>query len=184
VARAVLAAMWTAVGPKEYKDMSSELPRDFWPLLEAAMLEAPPPPGLEDPRGGGRGLSVEEFLDRVAELAGLDRDRARIATEAVLETLAARVTAGQIEDLALFLPRELHAALERGIARSHGQALPLSLDEFVGEVAQREGISRRKEAADHFRAVMAALREAVGEKEFQDTTAQLPEEYRSLMRQR
>jgi hypothetical protein len=29
--------------------------------------------------------------------------------------------------------------------------------------------------------VLAVLREAVGEKEFQDTTAQLPREYRTLL---
>ncbi|GII25451.1 DUF2267 domain-containing protein [Planosporangium mesophilum] len=181
VARAVLAATWTAVGPKEYKDLSSELPKDFQPLLEVAMLQAPPRPGPEgDPRFG-RPMSLDEFLDRVAVRAGLDREGARKATEAVLEALAMRVTAGQVNDLRPFLPRELHAALDRGISRSRGVALPLSLEEFINQVTQREGISKTKEATRHAQAVISVLREAVGEKEFQDTTAQLPEEYRRTL---
>jgi uncharacterized protein (DUF2267 family) len=183
-ARAVLAALWTTVGPKEFNDMGAQLPKDFGPLLEAAMLEAPPRPGPEEDPRFGRALSFDEFIRQVAERAGIDRDQARKATEAVLEALAMRVTAGQINDLRPFLPRELHPALDRGTARSDGQALPLSLDEFVNEITQREGISRKKEALEHVRAVMAVLREAVGEKEFQDTNAQLPEEYRTLVRQR
>ncbi|HEV7897140.1 MAG TPA: DUF2267 domain-containing protein [Planosporangium sp.] len=184
VARAVLAALWTTVGPKEFKDMGSELPKDFWPLLEAAMLEAPPRPGPEgDPRFG-RAMSLDEFITRVAERAGLDREGARKATEAVLEALAMRVTAGQVNDLRPFLPRELHAALDRGIAHSRGVALPLSLEEFINRVTQREGISKTKEAVQHTQAVISVLHEAVGEKEFQDTAAQLPEEYRVLVRQR
>jgi uncharacterized protein (DUF2267 family) len=36
-ARAVLAALWRAVGPKEFDDMRSELPKDFGPLLDDAV---------------------------------------------------------------------------------------------------------------------------------------------------
>jgi uncharacterized protein (DUF2267 family) len=184
VARAVLAALWTAVGPKEFHDMCSQLTKDFGPLVEAAEREAPPRPGPEgDPRFG-RPMSYDEFVRRVAERAGADLDQARKATEAVLETLAMRVSAGQINDLRPRLPRELHPALDRGMARSHGQALPLTLDEFINEVTAREGISRTKEGLEHARAVLTALREAVGEKEFQDTNAQLPDEYRVLVAQR
>jgi uncharacterized protein (DUF2267 family) len=183
VTRAVLAALWTTVGPKEFHDMCSQLPKDFGPLVEAATLIAPPLPGPEDPRFG-HPLSLDEFIRQVAVRAATDLDQARRATEAVLEALAMRVTAGQINDLRPFLPRELHLALDRGMVRSHGQALPLSLDEFVSEITRREGISRKTEALEHGRAVMAVLRQAVGEKEFQDTNAQLPQEYRTLVTQR
>ncbi|MGC9665947.1 DUF2267 domain-containing protein [Planosporangium sp. 12N6] len=182
IARAVLAATWTAVGPREFNDMGSELPKDFWPLLEAAMLEAPPRPGPDDPRYSGQRLSLDEFLDRVAQHTGLDRAQARKATEAVLEALAMRVTAGQINDLRPFLPGELHAALDRGMVLSRGQAMPLSLEAFLNHVQAAEGIRSPKEASRHVRAVLAVLREAAGEKEFQDTAAQLPEEYLALAR--
>jgi uncharacterized protein (DUF2267 family) len=179
VARAVLATLWTAVGPKEFADMSSQLPGDFVPLLESAVLEAPPRPRDEEPPFVGT-LSFDQFLDRVAERAGLDRDQARKASEAVLEALAMRVSAGQVEDLRPFLPYELRPALDRGLTRSRGEAMPLSLGEFVDKITQREGVSGQ-EAPAHARAVLAVLREAVGEKEFQDTTAQLPREYRTLL---
>jgi uncharacterized protein (DUF2267 family) len=179
VARAVLATLWTAVGPKEFADMSSQLPGDFVPLLEAAIPDAPPRPRDEEPPFVGT-LSFDEFLARVAERAGLSRDGARKATEAVLEVLAMRVSAGQVDDLRPFLPYELRPALDRGLTRSRGEAMPMPLDEFVNKIMQREGVSG-PEAPAHARAVLAVLREAVGEKEFQDTTAQLPREYQRLL---
>jgi uncharacterized protein (DUF2267 family) len=124
-------------------------------------------------------LPLDAFLDRVAERAGLDRDGARRATEAVLEVLALRVSAGQVEDLRPFLPYELRPALDRGMNRSRGRALPLTLEEFIDRLTQREGVSEQ-EAPAHARAVLSALRDAVSEKEFHDTTAQLPREYRAL----
>jgi uncharacterized protein (DUF2267 family) len=169
------------VGPKEFADIRSQLPGDFVPLLDAAMLEAPPRPRDEEPPFRGM-LSLDEFLGRVAERAGLDRDGARRATEAVLEVLAMRVTDGQIDDLRPFLPYELRPALDRGLTRSGGRALPLSLDAFVDEITRREGGSR-EDAAGHARAVLSVLHSEVGEKEFSDTLAQLPREYRTLVTQ-
>jgi uncharacterized protein (DUF2267 family) len=179
LARAVLATLWTAVGPKEFADMSAQLPGDFVPLLEAAALDAPPRPWDEEPPFIGE-LAIDRFLDRVAERAGLDRNGARKATEAVLEVLALRVSAGQVEDLRPYLPYELRPALDRGLNRSRGRALPLSLSEFIDRLTQREGVSGQ-EAPAHARAVLSVLREAVGEKEFQDTAAQLPREYETLL---
>jgi uncharacterized protein (DUF2267 family) len=181
VARAVVATLWTAVGPKEFADMQSQLPGEFVPLIEAAIREAPPRPPEDEPPLRGT-LSVDEFLSRVAERTGLDRDRARRATEAVLEVLAMRITDGQIDDMRPFLPYELRPALDRGLTRSRGKALPLSLDAFVEEITKREGVSRA-EAESHARAVLSVLHEVVGDKEFGDAIAQLPREYRTLVAQ-
>jgi uncharacterized protein (DUF2267 family) len=57
---------------------------------------------------------------------------------------------------------------------------PLTYDEFV-TVADREGISLDT-AFEHVRAVISTLREAVGEQEFLDVTAQLPDEYEVAVR--
>jgi uncharacterized protein (DUF2267 family) len=57
----------------------------------------------------------------------------------------------------------------------------MSLEAFVGAIAKLEGVSR-SEAAQHARATLATLREAVGEKEWSDTTAQLPGEYQPLLK--
>jgi uncharacterized protein (DUF2267 family) len=125
-------------------------------------------------------MSIDEFIGRVAERTGLDRRRAQRAAEAVLEALAYRITAGQVEDLERRLPAELQSALERGKAERR-PARPLSLDTFLALIADREGVDRGQ-AAEHARAVLAVLREAVGEDEFHDTTEQLPGEYQVLLR--
>jgi uncharacterized protein (DUF2267 family) len=181
VARAVMAALWTAAGPKEFNDMQSELPGDFLPLLETAQAQAPPPTS-EPPQPFRGSLTADEFVRRVAQRAGLEPDRARKATEAVLETLALRVTEGQIQDLRPFIPPELHDPLTFGVLRSHGRALRMSVEEFLDEIAQREGEGlTREQAAAHARAVFSVLREAVGDKEFRDTVAQLSRDYKPLI---
>src|SRR4051794_33212828 len=43
-ARAVFVALWRAVGPDEFHDLRSELPKDFEPLLDDALHEPPPQP--------------------------------------------------------------------------------------------------------------------------------------------
>jgi uncharacterized protein (DUF2267 family) len=126
-------------------------------------------------------ITLDQFLDRVSKRTRLDREAALRAAEAVLEVLAIRITAGQVEDIAALLPPELRPALERGIAARGADAVPLSDDAFVVEVAGREPTSRAK-AVEHIRAVFNALRETLPQKEWSDTIAQLPDEYRPLMR--
>lgn len=178
-ARAVFGALWLAVGPDEFADMRSELPMDFEPLLDDALREAPRPRLSEPPPPDA--MSYEDFVDRVAERAVLDRERAQRATDAGLEELAIRITGGQVDDLERLLAPELRPPLERGRARSRGAAESLTLDTFLAEIARREGVDRGQ-ATEHARAVLRTLREAVGEKEWHDTTAQLPDEYSLLWR--
>ena len=167
-ARAVFVALGVAVAPGELRDMAAQLPNDFEPLLQAA--------------GVGRRRAMREPYDltrRVAELAGIEHEQARKATEAVLETLAVRISAGEVEDLRKEIPSNLHHALDRGL-RERRDAVPMSLDEFLDHIAEREGISRDV-ALDHTRAVFAALREMISSKEFHDMAAQLPDEYAPLL---
>jgi uncharacterized protein (DUF2267 family) len=70
------------------------------------------------------GITLDQFLDRISERTGLDRDAALRAAEAALEVLAIRITAGQAEDIAAGLPPELRPALERGIAARGRAAVP------------------------------------------------------------
>jgi uncharacterized protein (DUF2267 family) len=162
-ARAVFTALDRALSDDEFADMVAQLPKDFAFLL-------PRGPAVEV-------LPVEEFLDRVADRAGLDADAARRASDAVLETLAERIAEGEVDDLIGRLPVPLHAALKRGKAR-HPEARRMSLERFVDRVAEREGVPP-EQARTHARAVLATLREAVGE-EFYDVTVQLPPEYAVL----
>jgi uncharacterized protein (DUF2267 family) len=167
-ARAVFVALGVAVAPGELRDMAVQLPKEYEPLLQAA--------------GVGRRRETREPYDltlRVAELAGLDREQARKAIEAVLETLAVRISAGEVEDLMKEIPPNFHPALRRGLRESH-DARKMSVDEFLDHIAEREGISR-EEALEHTRAVFAALRELISGKEFSDMAAQLPGEYAPLL---
>jgi uncharacterized protein (DUF2267 family) len=167
-ARAVFVALGVAVAPGELRDMAAQLPAEYEPLLQAA--------------GVGRRRVTRDPYDlvlRVAELAGLDRQQARKATEAVLETLAVRVSAGEVEDLMREIPRNLHPALERGLRESR-EARKMSVDEFLDHIAEREGISR-EQALEHTRVVFAALRELITGKEFSDVASQLPGEYAPLL---
>jgi uncharacterized protein (DUF2267 family) len=175
-ARAVFRALGATVSREELHDMASELPKDFGELVEAA--ESAPPPGTPRERPA---IDADTFRERVAQRAGLDPDAAARAIDAALEALAVRITAGQVEDLEPFLPPELQRPLERGRAESDGAAKPLSLDEFVRLIADREGVTP-DEAREHARAVFGVLRAVVGDKEWHDTIAQLPRDYAIVRR--
>jgi uncharacterized protein (DUF2267 family) len=164
-ARAVLLALSRSVSADEFDDMVAELPKSFAPLLpRGEQLEV---------------MAAEVFLRRLRERAGVDGEAAQRATGAVLETLAERISGGEVRDLIDQLPPELHEPLRRGDALSNGAARKMSLREFVRRVAEREGVTPG-EAQEHVRAVLATLREAVSPKEWLDVTAQLPEEYAAV----
>jgi uncharacterized protein (DUF2267 family) len=125
-------------------------------------------------------MNYEAFIQAVQDELGLHHDEAAEAVDATLETLAERISGGEVEDLMSELPEELRPALERGSMESHGVARKMSLEEFVREVAWREGATP-DDARKHARAVFKALRQAVDEDEFEDVVAQLPDEYTALL---
>jgi uncharacterized protein (DUF2267 family) len=169
-AAAVFTALQRAVSRKELHDVIEELPTpEFARLLPAG-------PAL-------RVMEIDDFLDRVAKRAGIDRAAAERATDAVLETLAERIAAGEVRDLLVRLPLELHDALRRGAQHGDGAAVPMSFDEFIRRVAEREGgdVDPLLGAREHARAVLVTLREAVGDDEWFDVTVQLPREYDAVL---
>ena len=166
-ARAVFTALGRTVDASEIADMKAELPQEFAPLVAES-----------EGRFSGA-VTLEALLEGVADRAGLFPDGARKATEAVLETLAERIAAGEVDDLKALLPPELHAALERGKRRGDGKAVRMSLDDFVRRVAQREGISPDA-AREHVAGVLSTLHELLPDAEWRDVTAQLPREYEAL----
>jgi uncharacterized protein (DUF2267 family) len=176
--RAVFSALFHAVGPEEFHDMRSELPKDFDPVLDDALRDA----GVivTEPTEPQPGMSFDEFIEDVADRADVDREQAQRIAEVVLEVLAIRLTGGQVEDLEARLPPELHPAMERGLSQSGTTARTLSALEFAREVARRLDISS-DDAEAHARAVFTTLRVCVGEKEFRDTIAQLPDDFRGLI---
>jgi uncharacterized protein (DUF2267 family) len=167
LAAAVFTALGEAIAPGEMRDVVRQLPAEFDPLLEAAGV------GLQ------RAREDEALLSRLVMRTGLDRDHARRARDAVLMTLAERISDGEVADLEAELPRSLHAALERGLRESRA-ARAMSLDEFVARVAEREGVGR-DEAEQHVRAVFELLRETVSGREIADVLAQLSRDYAPLL---
>jgi uncharacterized protein (DUF2267 family) len=164
-ARAVLAAFGQAVDPGEFANMAAQLSKDYAPLL---------------PRGRDvHVLPADDFVLRVAELADLEPDAAVRATEAVLETLAERIAAGEVEDLISRLAVGLHPPLKRGEQR-RPEATAMPVEEFLRRIAEREGVSVREEP-EHARAVFTTLREAVGDEEYFDVTVQLPDDYQAVL---
>jgi len=172
--RAVFAALRESVSRDELADLASELPRE----LEMLLFDDTLLPELEDASAGP--MAADEFIDRVARRTALDRDEARRVVDVVLEALAERIAGGEVADIAERLPAELRAPLERGSARSGDSARWLPLKQFLMAIADREGVTRAQ-ARLHVRAVLATLREAVGEQELRDVASELPHEYRSLM---
>jgi uncharacterized protein (DUF2267 family) len=168
-ARGVFAALGWVVDKEELSDMAAELPNDFGPLLEATMdayaRRSTPPP-----------LFVDEFADRVARRAGLKPIEALAASAAGREARGQRLSHGEVEDVAPRIPEELRPSLWRGDADSSGVARPLGLADFLRLTAEIEGVTP-DQAKEHARAVFATLREVVGEDEFADIEAQLPDEY-------
>jgi uncharacterized protein (DUF2267 family) len=166
-ARAVFTALGAAIAPGELRDVVRQLPAEFDALLDAAGV------GLHRLTGDA------DVVFRIVVRTGLDRDRARRAVEAVLTTLAERISDGEVADLEAELPADLRHALERGLHESRA-ARPMSMDEFVSRVAEREGVGR-DEAEQHARLVFATLREIISGKEFADMAAQLSRDYAPLL---
>jgi uncharacterized protein (DUF2267 family) len=165
-ARAVFLALAHTVSPDELADVEAELSKDYAPLL---------------PRGRWVDrLPLDEFLERVAARAGVDVQRARRATEAVLEATAERVAGGDVDDLIPHLPVELHAPLKRGRDWTGANARRMPVGDFLRRVSDLEGEDIAT-AREHARAVFVTLREAVGVEEFFDIEAQLPDDYAPLL---
>ena len=147
--------------------------------MSRSAIEALLDPGNGSPESRGerpRTASAEDFYRRVADEAGLDVDRACVVTEAALEALGDRISGGEADDLAALLPAELREPLARGKAKSNGAARPLSLDEFLSEIAELAGISE-EDARLQARVVFGVLRDFVGENEMRDVFEQVPDDY-------
>src|SRR3954453_14977848 len=123
-------------------------------------------------------MQYGEFMKDVRERAGIDEDRAEKAVRATLNTLDQRRAGGEPHDLASQLPEELKQTVE--LTTGEGAGIGWDADEFVAKVAAREGCSP-KQAREHVRAILAALRDAVTPREFDDLTSQLDRSYRELL---
>jgi uncharacterized protein (DUF2267 family) len=138
---------------------------------ESLISTRPPPRGA---------LEFEDFIARVAGRARVKPHEALRASEAVLEALAGRLSGGQVDDIAARVPAAFWPPLTRGKAQSQHAARSLEVEEFLRAAAERERITA-EQAWEHARAVLATLREAIGQAEFAAVAAQLPKAYAELL---
>lgn len=123
-------------------------------------------------------MDYDTFVDQVAQRTGTPVVRAVELTGAVLETLAERLTGGEVLDLAVQLPAHLQVMVKPGPANEAAQRFGAA--EFVTRVAARARADEPT-ARVAVRAVFTTLREAIRGGEFDDVAVQLPREYRELV---
>ncbi|GAB3146527.1 hypothetical protein GCM10027290_28450 [Micromonospora sonneratiae] len=121
-------------------------------------------------------MNYDTFIDLVAQRARVPSEQAVDLTRATLETLADRLTSGEVLDLAVQLPKPLQTTLrKRGEARES-----FGVEEFTRRVGVGAGVDEAT-AGTGLQAVFTTLREAVSGGEFDEVMTQLPGEYRDLV---
>jgi len=118
-----------------------------------------------------------EFWKQLQEVLGLDDpDRVRQLGEKVLETLSARLTYDEAEDLKAQLPHGLKQVWER---REH-EMEKLDRDEFVEKIRSECDLADTDQAEDVVRSVFGVLQEGISPGEAQDVEAQLPADLKPI----
>lgn len=130
-------------------------------------------------------MQSEEFILKVRERAGLaDKDQAKRAIEAVLETLRARIQHASGDNVAAQLPKEIKDLWESGmwehIQRSMGGFERLDLGAFLSRVATELGYYDINQAEATTRAVFATLQEQVTPGAKETITRELPQDLREF----
>ncbi|MCO1594298.1 DUF2267 domain-containing protein [Micromonospora sp. RHAY321] len=125
-------------------------------------------------------MNYDTFIDQVSQRTRAPSEQAVELTRAVLETLAERLTGGEVLDLAVQLPQPLQLVLKP--SPSVEQAERIGAAEFVARVALRARVDEPA-AREAVRAVFTTLREAITGGEFDDVATQLPRDYRALVEQ-
>lgn len=162
---ATLATLQEAVSGGELEDIMPAFLRD--PAYLELWASAPEPPPVGAPIG------YEEFVGRVRTLGRLDQEEARLLVEATLASLAERITLGEAQQLATWLPSELQLPVES----TSSPAEPFDAQELVHRIQRRSGLPLPQASP---RPVLRALREALPDSELHDVFSQLPDEIRQL----
>jgi uncharacterized protein (DUF2267 family) len=123
-------------------------------------------------------MDQKGLIRAVAERAGLSREESADITRAVLEGLADQLSEGEARRLATDLP--FPAEQVPAPRRRRKGAHPVRVHDFIRQVSQRTGLTN-DEARAGAGAVLAALREALGEEEYRHLVGQLPTEYTGLV---
>ncbi|WP_433246935.1 DUF2267 domain-containing protein [Streptosporangium sp. CA-135522] len=120
-------------------------------------------------------MEYKEFVQTVAERAGLSREEAADLTRATLETLGERLSSGEARHLAKHLPDPLPESLS-----AEGRSEQFGLHDFVVRVSRRTGLTER-ETTGGVRAVLTTLRETIPDDTFGHAMLQLPGEFLEMV---
>ncbi|BCB91352.1 DUF2267 domain-containing protein [Phytohabitans suffuscus] len=115
------------------------------------------------------------FIHKVAEWTGTTTDVAEALTEATLRALSQRISGGEAADLADRAPDELRPYL----TKAQEEPEPFPYEEFIRRVAESVNVDLATAEAG-VAAVLHALRDVVGYRQFGDAVAQLPKNLASL----
>jgi putative drug exporter of the RND superfamily len=121
-------------------------------------------------------LSRKQFIGRIASRTGLAPEDASRPVQAVLCTLAERITKKEARVLAMHLPRGLRPFLKARARRPER----FGLEEFVDRVARRQGTSTGS-ARETTRVVMHTLADVVARGEIDYLRAQLSPDYGAVL---
>jgi len=122
-------------------------------------------------------MDQRELARAVAERSGLSREESADITWAVLEGLADQLSEGEARRLALDFP-DLAGRPQESRRRTK-EAHPVKVHDFIRQVSQRTGLTDH-EAGSGAGAVLAAMRDGLGEEEYRHLVGQLPAQYASL----
>ncbi len=133
----------------------------------------------------GQNMHEEEFLSKIKQRAGLkDLDEARRDTEAVFETLRARISHEGGDNVAEQFPLELKRLWESGLLEHVAGSVTgferYDLGAFLANVAQRLGVQDVREAEMITIAVFAALKDQITPGASHAIESQLPEDIRTF----
>lgn len=154
--QAVVAALSETVGVDEVEDARAQLPPEYEELFEP-----------------GEALGSESFVEAVADHGDMPRSHARRASEVTLNALGERLSKGEAEDVAEYLPSPADDWL---VPDEPARALDYDFDELVAHIADQEHVTRER-AVEHAEAVTDVLAETVGEAELDRMQSQLPATY-------
>jgi uncharacterized protein (DUF2267 family) len=124
-------------------------------------------------------MDQKELVRAVAERTTLSREESADITRAVLEGLAGQLSDGEARRLAADLPGPLAEQLQAPRRRRKG-AHPVGVNDFIRQLSQRTGLTD-EDARAGTGAVLATLREALGEEEYRHLIGQLPAGYTGLV---
>ena len=126
-------------------------------------------------------MQNQEFLSEVQRRIGAaSSDETAAATRAVLETLADHLAGNAPAKLAAQLPEEIGAFITEHKNDPEAEGEGFGTGEFVQRTAERFGTEDLSAAKSYAIAVLAVLREAISEGEFDKMRGTLPSEYDAL----